>query len=122
MVTRLNVWQVFKRESWPNRTVIVAAALVMVLAAVNILVNVLVGILGGAWLFGAMFDSAQSMAVAGVVIGWIYWRHRAREAEKPLPPTQVVTTYSTVGAADIARMVERQRRRESAETAGRTNA
>lgn len=121
-MTRLSVWQVFKRESWPNRTVIASAALFMVLAAASILVNVLVGILGGAWLFGAMFDSAQSMAVAGVVIGWIYWRHRAREAEKPLPPTQIVTTYSTVGAADIARRVEQQLRRECAGTAGRTNA
>ncbi|WP_280246177.1 hypothetical protein [Nocardia abscessus] len=42
----------------------------------------------------------------------IGWRRRALDAEKPFPPTSVVHDYSTVGAANIARLVEHQRREE----------
>lgn len=121
-MTRLSVWQVFKREDWPKRFAMFGGFVWVAVSALTIAAILLLGVMSGYWQWSVLGDSCVGVVLGCAVVQSVYWKHRALEAEKPLPPTQAVMTYSTVGAADIARMVERQRRRECAETAGRTNA
>lgn len=108
-----SAWKLWAHENWATRVEMAVYAVCGTGALVFVAIEVLYGVLTGEWNVHALLLAALLYSVATTWFDSVTWRRRALEAEKPLPPTQVVTTYSTVGAADIARRVEEQRRRES---------
>lgn len=111
----LTLLEALKRESRWTRIV---AAAVMVAGLTNAVWIIL-------WPFGLSWGSQSfstgllALAFAWAWFGYVYWRRRALEAEKPLPPTQVVHEYPTAGSAAIAHVVERQIRRNAMMHPGR---
>jgi hypothetical protein len=101
-------------ESWFTRVEMVVYLTVGVSAVVYLTLDVLSGFVTGEWNLRAMLVDGLLYGLASTWFDYRMWRPRALEAEKPLPPNQVVITYPTVGSADIARMVEESARRERA--------
>lgn len=110
--SHLTTWQVFKRESWSNRALMIAGAFWLAMSTLTIALVLLIGTLGGGWQWTEMRHSLVGPVLGVIVVRFVYWQHRALEAEKPLPSTQVIVKYSTPGAADIARRVEAKRQLE----------
>lgn len=99
----------WRQEPWPSRLVIAAVGVAGTLSTANLVLYSILGVLGD-WRPDVIEDAASNLAFAGVAYAWIYWRRRAQNAEKPLPPTMVVTEYPTEGAAAVGRWVEQQKR------------
>ena len=116
---RLTTWQVFKREGWSNRFLMIGGAFWLTMSTLTTALLLLIGVLGGGWQWTQIRASLACVVLGVIVVRYVYWRHRAIEAEKPLPPTQVIVTYSTAGAADIARRVEARRLLEQTEGVNR---
>lgn len=115
VVTRrptLTLWQVLEREGWRTR----AAAVIVVIGAGLNLARIILWPLDLNWGPDDLAGSLVALAFAWSWFGWVYWRRRAIEAEKPLPPTMVVHEYPSVGSAAMAHMVEDIQRRERAQS------
>lgn len=110
-------WKLWAGENWPTRVEMVIYAVCGTGAGVFLVIDVLYGVLTGGWDYSALLVTVLLYSYASTWFDYLAWRRRALEAENPPAPTQVVATYSTVGAADIARMVERQRSTEAATNA-----
>lgn len=119
MVIR-TLWKLWPVEGWSTRISMVIYWLAQVVATCCLLTATIVGVRTGRWDWDGIALYAFMYLLSSTWFDYISWRRRALEAEKPLPPTQVVQTYSTVGAANIARMVERERRRDTLRHSGRT--
>lgn len=98
-VKPLTARQVWKLEDWTTRLLTLGVLLVAALAAVNIAVWLAVGALGGDWQLSRMSDSLTWIILAMSWTGWVYWKRRAKEAEKH--PTAFEHSWSPATATNV---------------------
>lgn len=115
-------WRAWKAEGWMVQTATVLVVALAILSVVEIALMVANGLFGDGWLYGDFIDALYSILAAAIWVAWLYWKRRAKEAEK-LTGHRVgqaqggqVTNYY-VGALDAkatAAAIDREHRRAMA--------
>ena len=98
-----------RRESWPTRILLVLGLLLALLVTVELVLLVAQGILGE-WQPGRIGDALGDLCFVFLGFGYVYWRRRALDAEKPMAMVRDIRAHfdGKQSLADIERWREQQ--------------
>lgn len=97
-----------RRESWPTRILLVLGLLLALLVTVDLVLLVVQGVLGE-WQLGRIGDAFGDLCFVYLGYGYVYWRRRAMDAEKPaVTHDRSVHFNGSIRLSDIERWREQQ--------------
>ena len=102
--------ELWRRETRTTRSLLALGVVLAALAILSMILVVIVGALTGDWRWGELLDNVSNLVLVFLGFGYVYWRRRAMDAEKPMAMVRDIRAHfdAKQSLADIERWREQQ--------------